>query len=628
MHRKFNEKESLIISAEVDKLLKQQVIKLVKFDKNQFLSPIFLRLKKNNEYRLILNLKDLNQFIPYRHFKMDTFENALTLIRQDMFMASIDIRHAYYSIMIAEEDQLYLRFVWADNIYQFRACPNGIAHGPIWFTKIMKPVYATLRNMGHVSTGFIDDSLLCGQSKEQCLHNITDSVALMTRLGFMINQEKSVMIPTQIITYLGNIIDSNQMIVYLPSDKKDVISVECTRLSKLRSTTIRDVAKVIGLMVSSFSAVEYGKLHYRHLEMGKIKALKMNKGDYDSQLCLTSAMKLDLQWWASNIHTQYRHINRGNPDLVIQTDSSTLGWGYSFNGKTGGGRWSQEEKQSHINVLELRAILFALKTLRDNIQNLHVKILSDSSTAVCYVANMGGCKSAQCDKVARDIWNFCINIGVWLSIAHIPGKTNEADGPSREFNDKLEWELSNDIFLKVCLLWGKPTVDLFASRLNHKLDMYCSFKSDPNAAYVDAFSFDWRQFQLCYVFPPFSLLSRCIGKIQRDQAQAIIIVPLWPTQTWFPGLLNILVDQPRILPKTKTAITMPHTGQEHPLWRKLVMIACLVSGIPSEIEDFHQKLPAYLLHHGESQLETNTSHIYQNGYISVNRGKSVKFLHL
>ena len=144
----------MIIDAEIQKLLSQDVIRLLDFDQKQFLSPIFLRLKKNNEYRLILNLKDLNAFIHYRHFKMDTFENALTLITKDMYMASIDIRHAYYSILMAEEDQLCLRFQWRNNTYQFRGCPNGISHGPLWFTKIMKPVYATLRNAGNISSWF------------------------------------------------------------------------------------------------------------------------------------------------------------------------------------------------------------------------------------------------------------------------------------------------------------------------------------------------------------------------------------------------------------------------------------------------------------------------------------------
>jgi UDP-galactopyranose mutase len=48
--------------------------------------------------------------------------------------------------------------------------------------------------------------------------------------------------------------------------------------------TIRNVAKVIGLIVSTFFAVQYGKLHYRQLEQGKILALKRFKGNYDTYM--------------------------------------------------------------------------------------------------------------------------------------------------------------------------------------------------------------------------------------------------------------------------------------------------------------------------------------------------------
>ena len=84
------------------------------------------------------------------------------------------------------------------------------------------------------------------------------------------------------------------------------------------------------------------------------------------------------------------------------------------------------------------AIWFALKSFTVKILNKHVKILSDNSTAVSYINNMGGCKSQDCNKIAKVIWNWCIKNGIWISCAHIAGKSNvEADFLSRNFNDQL-----------------------------------------------------------------------------------------------------------------------------------------------------------------------------------------------
>lgn len=624
----FSVREEMIIQSEIEKLLEMEVLREVSYTIGQFLSPIFLKKKKNGEYRLILNLKDLNKFIPYHHFKMDTFEIAVNLVTKDMLMASIDIRHAYYSIKIADEHQKYLRFRFRDKLFQFCTLPNGLAHGPLLFTFLLKPMYASLRNKGHISTGFIDDSLLGGNTVQECIDNIHDTTSLMTNLGFMINQEKSVLVPTKVIKHLGNIIDSEQMIVYLPDDKKDQIADECRKLYNSHTATIRSVARVTGLIVASFSAVEYGKLFYRNLERAKAFALKQSKGDFDAYMHISISMKQDLKWWFTNIHQQIRHLDRGNPDLVIQTDSSYLGWGLVFDGNKVGGRWTKEEKTLHINVLELKAILFALRALADKISNKHIKILSDSTTAVCYVTNFGGCKSIACNQVSKDIWLWCIEHNVWITCAHVAGKDNEADAPSRQFSDNTEWELRNDIFQKICNTWQTPSTDLFASRLNHKVQTYCSFQPDPGAAYIDAFSIDWSSFHCSYLFPPFSMINRCICKIQKDQARAVIVVPLWTTQSWFPALLRILTDHPRVIPKSKSLLSMPHLDQVHPMWRKLKLIACRVSGIPSETEAFLAEQPLFSLPHGDYQQEKNTNHQSTGGSFSVINTKFVKHLPL
>ena len=88
--------------------------------------------------------------------------------------------------------------------------------------------------------------------------------------------------------------------------------------------TIRTVAHVTGLIVSCFSSVELGKLHYRELEKGKSLALKENRGNFDAHMRISTLMKSDLKWWVDNIHLQYRKIKRGNPTVEMSVDSSRL----------------------------------------------------------------------------------------------------------------------------------------------------------------------------------------------------------------------------------------------------------------------------------------------------------------
>ena len=107
--------------------------------------------------------------------------------------------------------------------------------------------------------------------------NVKDTVHLLQKLGFIVHNDKSIFYPTKKIQFLGFIIDSEKMVVYLTKEKMDTISLESRKLMTKNISSIREVARVLGLIVSSFSAVEYGQLYYRDIEREKINALEKSK---------------------------------------------------------------------------------------------------------------------------------------------------------------------------------------------------------------------------------------------------------------------------------------------------------------------------------------------------------------
>ena len=91
-----------IIDNQVVQFLKLGIIERTVHSPRAFISNIFIREKRDGSHRLILNLVELNPFIAYHHFKMDTVETVISLMRKDCFMASVDLSNAYYSVPIAE----------------------------------------------------------------------------------------------------------------------------------------------------------------------------------------------------------------------------------------------------------------------------------------------------------------------------------------------------------------------------------------------------------------------------------------------------------------------------------------------------------------------------------------------
>ena len=466
---------------------------------------------------------------------------------------------------------------WTITIYCL-AKWTGVRATPVY--KINETCLSKLRQEGHSCLGYIDDSFIVGLDKISSESAVQRMVQIIQELGFIIHPVKSVLSPVQRLTFLGFIFDSVNMTVELTPDKKEKIKKACTVILNLAKPSIQVVSELLGLMVAYNEGVELGPLHYRDLERDKIRGLKLSRGNYNAHMQISSGGVLDIEWWLNNVDTATKAVWRDVPSIVVTTDASKKGWGAVMMGQEAAGQWSLDEsEQQHINVLELKAGLFGLKSLCKNMKDTAIMLRMDNSTAVAYVNKMGGSKSEACDFVAKEIWNWGIERNIWLTASHIPGINNGiADGLSRGESTNKEWSLDENTFKKLSNLWDSHDIDLFASRLNHKLPVYASWSPDPDAAFIDAFSINWAQFYF-YAFPPFSLVDRCLQKIALERATGVLIVPLWPTRPWWAQLHQLLVDQPRRIPAVAKKLRQPTKGQNHPVG-SLQLLACKLSGKP------------------------------------------------
>ena len=272
---------------------------------------------------------------------------------------------------------------------------------------------------------------------------MVETINLFQKLNFVIRPDKSKFIPAQIVEYLGFIIDSEKMITYLSNQKKQKKYEKCCIIPTKPKLTVREFASFIGTVTPSFSGNQFGSLYYRGMLKLKDNSLKYNKGNFNAVIKFSEDTLSEISWWNKNIFKALKPIRYPKISMIIYADASLEGWGASMGNVSTGRAWLPDEKLMHINVLELKTILLALKPFVKT-SHKHIKIMSDNTTAIHCINKMGTSNSMECHHEVLKIWKWAIIHKNYLSTAHIPGKLNTvAHKEPRSNHVDTEWMLQS-----------------------------------------------------------------------------------------------------------------------------------------------------------------------------------------
>ena len=168
------------VQAEIDKMALQGAIHPVSPNtEGGFISSIFLVNKKDGGHRPVISLKNLNSFVNFQHFKMEGIHMLRDLLKKGDFMVKQDLKDAYFTVPVWKGRQKFLWFVWKETLWEFACLPFGLASAPRTFTKIMKPVVATLRNLGIRLIIYLDDLLILTNSEQTARLHLATAMNLL-----------------------------------------------------------------------------------------------------------------------------------------------------------------------------------------------------------------------------------------------------------------------------------------------------------------------------------------------------------------------------------------------------------------------------------------------------------------
>ena len=453
----------------------------------------------------------------------------------------------------------FLRFLFSDTVYHFKALCFGLSTAPQVFTRVMAPVSAILHSMGIHMRRYLDDWLVQSSSRESLLEDLQTVLQLCHELGIVVNPQKSNLVPSQVVQYLGAVIASTSFRASPSVERISRLQSTAAGFQSCASPTASLWLSLLGVLSSLAHLVPGGRLRVQSLQLYLHRS--WDRQDLEAPVYASMECLRDLQWW---LHLPRLSLGvslcQVSPDLHFWSDASDVGWGAHLDRQIASGLWDAQQAALSINARELLDVQLGLYQFRSSLQGRTVAVFCDNTTAVAYLRKEGGTRSPLLNTLAQEILRWTESLSIRLAPQFLPGSNNVlADALSRPHQlPHSEWSLNLTVFQSLRRLWPVQ-IDLFATSANHRCSIYFSPFRDPMSAGTDAFLQSWDGLQ-AYEFPPVAIIPRVLAKLRASTGTELTLVaPHWAQRPWVSDLLQLSLAPPVILPSRPDLLRLPRS---------------------------------------------------------------------
>ena len=353
-----------------------------------FYSRLFLSEKATGGWRPVIDLSHLNDFVQLTPFKMETVASVLLSVREGDFLASLDLKDAYFQIPIHGSSRKLLRFMSEGTVYQFKARAS--------VCRLLPGLYQGLR--GGVSLGTLSrdqtaplpgrlvGSLLLGEESQGVDQGAPLDLSHPRDCDKREEVGSRAFAVCEVPRYDHRYRCQQGLPVSSQSREVPYGSGEILFHAISPSSALAGDSRSPGIAGAVGS---HGRLRMRSLQWH----LKMHwspESDPPSlPVALPEEARRDLSWWMVRDHLLVGvRFGTPAPDLHLYSDASSSGWGAHLLDQNVSGVWS-DQKLLHINLLKMKALFLGLQAFQEEVTGHHVTAMCDNSTVVAYVNKRG-----------------------------------------------------------------------------------------------------------------------------------------------------------------------------------------------------------------------------------------------
>lgn len=169
-------------------------------------SPGFCIPKKNGELRLVIDYRQVNQYVMDDVVTIPKILENIQFLGNNQMYSKLDLKNGFNQLELKEESRDITGFVVMNRKFRYKRLPFGLKNGPKVFQKVIEGI---LKGLSGVFT-YIDDIVVCGVTREEHNLNLVKVLERLMEHHVRINFEKSIFCSDQ-IEILGHIIKKNKI---------------------------------------------------------------------------------------------------------------------------------------------------------------------------------------------------------------------------------------------------------------------------------------------------------------------------------------------------------------------------------------------------------------------------------
>ena len=425
-------------------LIAKGAVELAPLPSPGFYSRLFVVWKTSGSWHPVIDLSHLNRFVDVSPFQMETIQSVLLSVRQGDWMASIDLKEVYLQVPVHPAFRHFLRFVFRDKVYQFKALCFGLSTAPQVFTCFRHPPFY----------GDPYETLPRRLARPDLLSRIppqgsSDCSPSLSRVGDC--SQSSEIQPGSITgrpvsggDYRHNIFQGFSV---AGTHLQATVNSQEFQSSALPPASLW--LSLLGVLSSLAHLVPGGRLRMRSLQLCLHRS--WDRLDLEAPVSVSTECLRDLQWW---LHLPRLSLGvsvcQVSPDLHFWSDASDVGWGAHLDCQVASGLWDSHQAALSINTRELLAVYLGLHQFQSSLRGRTVAVFCDNTTAVAYLRKEGGTRSPLLNSLAQEILRWTESLSIRLAPQFLPGSNNVlADALSRPHQlPHSGWSLNMTVFKK------------------------------------------------------------------------------------------------------------------------------------------------------------------------------------